>query len=122
MVLHLGDDDLVIWEDKRLSKRGGDEVDRLGRPFSEDDLLTSRSSEKGACLFPNRGIEGSRMDRRSVDRAVDGAILLAVETGDRLDDGAGLHRGRRCVEVDEGMAMDLLSKGRELVLNLSILR
>src|SRR5262249_39086867 len=99
----------------RPAERRGDEVDPLGRPPNEDDFLVFARVHESAHLAPPRLERERRALRELVHAAVHVRAVVLVKVAHRIDDGVGLQRGRRAVEVDEGLAMGGLSESREIL-------
>ena len=113
VVLHLGEDDLVAAADVLAAPRIRDEVDRLGRVAGEDDLVAVRRVDEPPDAGAGLLVLGRRLLADRVDAAMDVGVVLAVVVGQRIDDDRRLLAGRRGVEVDQRVPVDLLLEDRE---------
>ena len=87
----------------RVAHRQGDQVDGLGGVFRPHDLVRARAHERGQGA--PRAFEGvGRLIAQQVRAPVDRTVGPSVEVSFGTDDGLGLLRGRRRVEVRDGRA------------------
>ncbi len=129
MVLHLGDDDLVArteTEPLRLGAGGGgiahrvgDEVQRLGGVLGEDDLVTPGRADEGGDPVASGLVQRGRLLGQHVDAAVDVGVVQLVVVPLGVEDGRGLLRAGRAVEVDQRPAVvDTPGQDREVLADL----
>ena len=114
VVLDLGQQDLVIRAHVVVAPRPRHQVDRLGGPAGEDDLVrpcgVDESRDPCAGVLILRG--GVLAER--VQAAVDVRVVRLVVLANRVNDRPRLLRGRRVVQVDERLVVDPLRQDREV--------
>ena len=115
VVLEPGDDDLVACFHVAAAPGLRDEVDPLGCPADEHDLLGRRRVDELAHLVARRLVGVGRARGQRVRAAMDVGVLVRVEGGEPVDDRLRLLRGRAVVEPDQALAMHLLLQDREVV-------
>src|SRR5438094_144244 len=114
VVLHGRDDDLIARPEELAAIGLGHQVDALGGAADEDPLARIGSVEE--LLDPGAGsLEVARGPlTQQVNAAVDVGVVGLVVAAQRLQDGARLLRGGGVVQVDQGLAVDLLLQDREV--------
>src|SRR5712691_1145438 len=108
MVLHLGEQNLVTAPDVPGAPGLGDEVDAFGRAAREYDFVRAARVE----VFGGAGAGGLKSRRGAVaqfvDTTMDIRIVLLVIVPQSVDDRPRFLRGRRVVQVEQWMSMNLL--------------
>ena len=115
VMLRLGDDDLVSFADEGFAETEGHQVDRRRGAGGEDDLLAMR----GIQVRPHGIARGFVLRRGQVRYAVHGTMEVGVAALGHLrpfaDDGARTLRRGRVVQIDQRLAIDLLSEFGEFL-------
>ena len=108
VVLHLGGEDDVAGLEVGVGPAAGDNIDALGGPAGENDFGriggVDEFRDAGAGAFVTVG--GAHGER--VEAAVDVAVVALVVVDEGVDHGTGFLRSGAVVEIDEGLAVDLL--------------
>ena len=116
MVLHGADEHLVArLEEEGFSCTEGYEVDRLCRPTGEDEPFGRRGADEGGDAPSGSLVMLRSQLAQVVDAPMDVGVRFVVGGFDSLDDTAGLLGRRSVVQVDQGLAIDLLAKYGEFV-------
>ena len=116
MMLHGADQHLVTrLEEEGFSGAEGHEVDRLCRPSGEDEPFGGRSTNEVGDAPPSSFVMLRSELAQVVDATMDIGIRFVVGGFDGLDDTAGLLGRRSVVQIDQGLAIDLLAKYGEFV-------
>ena len=108
MVLKPGDDDFVVLADVLAAPALGDEVDGLGGPAHENDLVRGRRAKKAAHLFASVFVSVGGAGGKLMRAAMDVRVFEAVEMHEPVDDGLRFLRRCGVVEPDQRVAIDLL--------------
>ena len=106
VVLHLRADDAVAGTDALRRPRVRHEVDRLRRVADENDVLRRRRVDERGDLLARFLVRHRRFHRERVRAAVDVRVVLLVVVDERRDDGSGLLRRGRVVQVDQRHPVD----------------
>ena len=115
MMLHDREHDLVALADVRLAVGGRHEVDRLGDVTGEDDLFAAAGVDElrhlgaGALIGLGRGVG------EVVQAAMHIGVFGRVGLHDAVEHRSRLLRGRRVVEIDQRLAVDLHGQRREIL-------
>ena len=114
VVLHLGGEDDVAGLEVGVAPGSGDEVDGLGGAAGEDDLGGVGGVDEfgGAGAGGFIAVGGAHGER--VESAVDVGVVAFVVAGDGVDHRARFLRGGSVVEIDEGLAADVLVEDGEI--------
>ena len=120
VVLHLGDDhlgreDLVSRPDVPPAPRVRHQVERFGHVPGENDLIRAAGAQKARHLGPGRLVLRGRTLGDRVDPPVDVGVVLLVVAHQRGDDLPRLLRGRRAVQVHQGVSVDALPEDRKVL-------
>ena len=114
VVLHTGDDHLVVATEIASGERGGHQIDAFGGPTGEDNLMTMTGMDEllhlTAHLFVLLGSKGGQM----VGTAMDIAVEMAVVAVESLDNTQGFLGGGGIVEVHQLATMHLGVEDGEL--------
>ena len=114
MVLHTGDNHLVVATEIALGKRCRHKVDTLGGATGKNHLVAMTGIDKllnlPAYLFIAFGGQGGQM----VGTTMDIAIEMTIVSIEGLNDTQGLLSGSRIIEIDQRAAMHLGIKYRKL--------
>mgnify|MGYP000956673470 CR=1 FL=1 len=111
MVLHGADQHLVArLEEEGFSGTEGHEVDRLCRPSGEDEPFGGRGADEVGDAPSGSFVMLCSKLAQVVDAPMDVGIRFVVGGFDGLDDTAGLLGRRSVVQIDQGLAIDLLAK------------
>ena len=114
VVFELADDDFVAGPELAAAVARRDQVDAFGRAAGPDDLLGRWCVEKCRHTGPRR-LEGpGRAIAQGVRRAVDIGIVLHVVAFDDVENSTRFLGGGRVVQVDQGLAANLLMQDRKL--------
>ena len=106
VVLHLGEQDRVPLPEMVAPPRLCDQVERLGGVLGEDDLAPGhRRADEAADLGPGLGEQPVGLLGDGVEAAMDVGIARLVVRIHRLEDGAGLLRRGRGVQIDQAGAL-----------------
>ena len=114
VVLHLGGEDDVAGFEVRAGPTVRDNINALGRAARENNFrgVGGVDEFRDPCARAFVGV--GRAHRERVEAAVDVAIVALVVVDERVDHGARLLGGGPVVEIDEGLAVDLLVQNREV--------
>ena len=113
VVLHDGEHDLVALVEA-LAECRGDQVDRLGRRFGEDDLVRRARVEEAAHQFARAFIRIGRSIGEVMQPAMHVGIFAVGHLRHAVDHGPRLLRRGRIVQIDERLAVDLQVENREV--------
>ncbi len=104
MVLHLGQDDEIARLE--IGARPGirDEVDRLGGIARVNNLAGGRRVDKFRDLFARIFVQRGGFFGQRVNAAMDIGVRAAIKIVHRLDNGNGLLRCGRGIEIDQAHA------------------
>jgi hypothetical protein len=119
VVLHVGDEDLVP-RPERPAQRLGHQIDAVGGPAREDDLLAARRADEALDPVARRLVQLGGLFAERVDRAVHVGVARRVVLVHRLQHRAGLLAGGRRIQVDERMAVDRPGQDREVAAGLLV--
>ena len=114
MMLHLGDEHLVSRLEPRPQEAPGHQVDAFRGTAHEDDLVFPRGAQESSGGFAGGFVAVGRSLGEGVHAAVDVRVGAAVARYQGVDHRLGLVRGRRAVEIDQGLAVDLLIESRKV--------
>ena len=115
-MLHGADEHLVArLEEEGFSGAEGYEVDRLCRPTGEDESFGGRSTDEVGDTPSGSLVVLRSQLAQVVDAPMDVGVCFVVGGFDGLDDTAGLLGRRSVVQIDQGLAIDLLAKYGEFV-------
>ncbi len=114
VVLHLGGEDDVAGLEAGVAPGLGDEVDGLGGAAREDDFGGIGGVDELRGAGAGGLVTVGRTHGKGVKAAVDVGVVTFVEAGEGVDDGARLLGGGAVVEIDEGLAADVLVEGGEV--------
>ncbi len=93
----------------------GDEVNPLGGAADKDDLAHLLGIEEALYLAASRLVIARGPLAELVDRAVDIRVIRRVVASQGVEDDLRLLRGGGVVEVDQGLAVDLLPEDGEVL-------
>ena len=106
VVLHFGQEHRVTGPQVRTAPRLGDQVERLGRVLGEDHLVRRvRGVDEAPGHHAGPLVQGGGLLGGGVDAAVHVGVGRLVVARHGADDGLGLQRRRRRVQVDDGPAV-----------------
>src|SRR5262249_26652463 len=105
VMLHLGDDDVVAGAHGPADGLR-DQIDALGGPPREHDLLAGARADERAHGIARRLVEGRRLLAQRVNGAMDVGVAPRVVLADGVDARGGFVAGRGRVQIHEGMAVD----------------
>jgi len=108
VVLHLGREDDVAGLEVGGAPGLRDEVDRFGRAAGEDDLGGIGGVDEPGGAGAGGFVAVGRAHGKRVEAAMDVGVVPFVEAGESVDHRARLLGGRAVVEIDEGLAADVL--------------
>lgn len=115
-MLHGADEHLVArLEEEGFSGTEGHEVDRLCRPSGEDDPFGRRGTDEVGDTPSGSLVVLRSQLAQVVDAPMDVGVRFVVGRFDSLDDTAGFLGRRSVVQIDQGLAIDLLAKYGEFV-------
>ena len=117
VVLELGEHHRIALAQVRSPPRLRDEVERLGGVLGEHHLPGPAATDERGDLRPGALERGGGLLGDHVGASMDVRVRLLVERLDRVEDGAGLLRGVRRVEVHEPLAVHLAVEDREVLLD-----
>ncbi len=112
VVLHLGDEYLIAGEEDRAAVGEGDEIERIGSPFGEDDLITAGGVEEALSGASGLVVLLCGEKGGAVDGAMDGGALFVVVALERVDDRTRFLARSGRVEIDQIRVV--LEEGKEL--------
>ena len=117
VMLHPGDDNLIVLLNVLASPTLRDKIDGLGRSAHKDDLARGAGIQKAARLFASRfvGIGGTR--GQFMRGAMHIGVLVFVEVAEPINDRLRLLRGRAVVQPDQRTAIDPLTQNRKIAAN-----
>jgi hypothetical protein len=113
MVLQRRNDDLVARLEAR-AKRARHQVDPFGGAAHKDDFGQLRRIDERTHFLPRAFVELGGVHGEGMDAAVHVGVVVLVEIGDGVDDGARLLRRRRVVQVHQRLAVDFLRQRRKI--------
>ncbi len=114
VVLHLGGEDDVAGLQVRVGPAAGDDVNALGGAAGENDFggiggVDELRDPRAGTFVAGGGAHGER-----VEAPVDVGVVALVVVDEGVDHGAGFLGSGAVVEIDEGLAVDLLVQDREI--------
>ena len=98
-----------------MLERSGEQVQRLGGATRENDLLRFLGMDEIGHGLTSMFVGLGRLLAQVMHSTVDVAVLVQVIVALTLDDAQRLLSGGGIVEIDQGLAINLLVKDRELV-------
>src|SRR6266581_5351709 len=90
------------------------QINALGRSTREDDFISARRANVVSDALPRVFISFSRPRAQCVQPPMDICILMLIEIAKRFDHCARLLRGGSAIEINQGMAVRLFAKNREI--------
>src|SRR5262245_23696224 len=103
MVLHLGEQNLVASLDEFLAPGVCDQIDSLGGPARENNLLSAARVDKGGCPR-SRAFEGvGGAVAQFVDAAMNVGVIMFIIAPQRRNHLSWFLRGRGIIKVDQGV-------------------
>ena len=114
VVLHLREDDLVTLAHVGASPGVRNEVDRLRRVAGKDHRLAGGCADEARDLLAGLLIGGGGLFAQGVHGAVDVRVVRLVVADERVDHLPRLLRGRRVVQIDQPLPVDLPFEDRKV--------
>ena len=104
-MLHRGNDDLISRLDKSTPIAGSNNIDRLGRPFGNNNFVFVLRTDK-SLNFPAGDLESSGRDLAEVMHA---AVYVTIHIGiipcDRIDNLLGFLCGGTVIKIHQGLTV-----------------
>src|SRR6202040_1660977 len=116
-MLHFSEKNRVAFTKKLSAPRLRNEVDAFGRPPRENDLVCAGRTKIAGGALPRSFIRFGRARAQKVETPMHIGVLVFVIISQCIEHTSRFLRRRGAVEINQGMAVHLLAKNREIFAN-----
>ena len=117
-MLHFGEQDHIAGLQIFCAPRTGDEIDALGRSARENNFVGIPGIDEFGRPCSRRFKRRRGAIAQFMDAAMDVGVVVLVVMNERVDHRSWFLRGRRVVEIDQRLAMDLLVEDGKILAQL----
>lgn len=117
MMLHPGNDNLIIFLNVASTPTLRHQVNAFGCPAHKDNLARCSGIEKAARLFAGRLVSIGRARRQLVRSTMYVEVFVFIKVTQAVNDRLRLLPSRAVIEPDQRMPIDLLLQNRKIATN-----